>query len=66
VAIGPLYQAKTLKICAPEDPVCSEGLNFAAHNTYADNAAAIDQGAAFAAASLGGPAPMPPPTGFGE
>jgi hypothetical protein len=66
VAIGPLYQAKTLKICAPEDPVCSEGMNFAAHNTYADNAAAIDQGAAFAAASLGGPAPMPPPTGFGE
>jgi hypothetical protein len=66
VAIGPLYQAKTLKICAPEDPVCSEGMNFAAHNSYADNAAAIDQGAAFAAASVGGSAPPPAPPSFGE
>ncbi|RUP06839.1 MAG: cutinase family protein [Mycobacterium sp.] len=68
VAIGPLYQAKTLKICAPEDPVCSQGLNFAAHNSYADDAAAIDQGAAFAAARLGGgaPAPVPGPSGFGN
>lgn len=68
VAIGPLYQAKTLKICAIDDPVCSEGVNFAAHNSYADDAAAIDQGAAFAASRVGapGPAPAPPPAGFGE
>ncbi|OBK11018.1 cutinase family protein [Mycobacterium asiaticum] len=67
VAIGPLYQAKTMKVCATDDPVCSQGLNFAAHNTYADNGAMIDQGAAFAASRLGGgsPAPVPPP-GFGE
>jgi len=53
VAIGPLYQAKTIKICVPEDPVCSDGLDFAAHNSYADNAAIIDQGANFAANHLG-------------
>lgn len=68
VAIGPLYQAKTLKICAPDDPVCSQGMNFAAHNSYADDGAMIDQGAAFAAARLGSgaPAPAPAPSGFGN
>ncbi|QLL07695.1 cutinase family protein [Mycobacterium vicinigordonae] len=64
VAIGPLYQAKTLKVCAPDDPVCSEGMNFAAHNSYADDGAMIDQGVAFAAAHLGGPPPAP--AGFGN
>ncbi|MGB8387620.1 cutinase family protein [Mycobacterium sp.] len=53
VAIGPLYQAKTIKVCAPEDPVCSDGLNFAAHDTYADDGAMVDKGAAFAASHLG-------------
>lgn len=68
VAIGPLYQAKTIKICAPDDPVCSQGMNFAAHNSYADDAAMIEQGAAFAASRLGGgaPAPVPAPAGFGD
>jgi cutinase len=57
VAIGPLYQAKTIKVCAPEDPVCSDGMNFAAHDTYADDGAMIDKGAAFAASHLNeGPA----------
>ncbi|KAA8959877.1 cutinase family protein [Mycobacterium sp.] len=53
VSIGPLYQAKTIKICVPDDPVCSEGLDFAAHNSYAGDAAIIDQGANFAANHLG-------------
>lgn len=73
VAIGPMYQAKTIKVCAAEDPVCSQGMNFAAHNAYADDGAMIDQGAAFAANSLGGtprgPAPAPAPSplgGFGN
>lgn len=65
VTIGPLYQAKTLKLCAIDDPVCSEGMNFAAHNSYADGAM-IDQGAAFAAGRLGGPGPAPAPPGFGN
>ena len=56
VAIGPLYQAKTIQVCAAEDPICSEGMNFAAHDTYSTNAAVIDKGAAFAAGLLGGPA----------
>ncbi|OBK53175.1 cutinase family protein [Mycobacterium sp. 1081908.1] len=54
VAIGPLYQAKTVKVCAPEDPVCSDGMNFAAHDTYASDGQMIDKGAAFAASHLGG------------
>ncbi len=53
LAIGPLYQAKTIKVCAPEDPVCSDGLNFAAHNTYAGDGAMIDKGVEFAASHLG-------------
>ncbi len=58
LSIGPLYQAKTVKVCAPEDPVCSEGLNFAAHDTYAGTEPIIDQGVDFAVSHLavGGPA----------
>ncbi|WP_082956663.1 MULTISPECIES: cutinase family protein [unclassified Mycobacterium] len=54
VVIGPLYQTKTIQVCAPEDPICSDGMNFAAHDTYATNAAMIDKGAAFAAGRLAG------------
>jgi hypothetical protein len=57
VVIGPLYQAKTIQVCAPEDPICADGMNFAAHDTYATNGAVIDQGASFAASRIGeGPA----------
>lgn len=54
VAIGPLYQAKTIQVCAAEDPICSDGMNFAAHDTYSTNATVIEKGAAFAARLLGG------------
>ena len=47
--IGPLYEAKTIKVCAPEDFVCSDGLNFAAHNPTAYDGSLTDQGADFAA-----------------
>ena len=53
VAIGPLYQDKTIKLCATDDAVCSNGLNFAAHNTYAQTPTMIEQGADFAASRLG-------------
>jgi hypothetical protein len=72
VVIGPTYQAKTIKVCAPEDPVCSDGTNFAAHDAYADDASMVDQGAAFAASQLaagpGGPATVvrSPHGGFGN
>jgi hypothetical protein len=54
VVIGPLYQAKTIKVCAPEDPICAGGMNFDAHKTYSTNGEIIDEGAAFAASRLGG------------
>ena len=57
VVIGPLYQAKTIKVCAPEDPICSDGMNFTAHDTYPSNGAMIDKGAAFAASQLSGGGP---------
>jgi cutinase-like protein len=73
VVIGPTYQAKTIKVCAPEDPVCSDGLDFAAHDSYADDGSIVDQGAAFAASRLnatppGGPASVvrSPSGGFGS
>ncbi|GAB1814191.1 cutinase family protein [Mycobacterium sp. MUNTM1] len=73
VVIGPTYVAKTVKVCVAEDPVCSDGLNFAAHNAYADDGSMIDQGAAFAAAHLGqsnsraqAPSPAGPPPAPGE
>jgi hypothetical protein len=73
VVIGPTYQAKTIKLCAPEDPVCSDGMNFAAHDAYAQDASIVDQGAAFAASQLagagsGGPPPVvrSPHGGFGS
>ncbi|RAU91877.1 cutinase family protein [Mycobacterium colombiense] len=68
VVIGPTFVDKTIKVCATEDPVCSDGLNFAAHNTYADDGTMIDKGVAFASSHLGldGPAPAAaPPAGFG-
>jgi hypothetical protein len=73
VVIGPMYDAKTVKVCAIDDPVCSDGLNFAAHDTYADDGTVIDKGVAFASSHLGlggpaGPAPVgaPAPGGFGN
>jgi hypothetical protein len=54
VAIGPTYQAKTIKVCATEDPVCSDGMNFAAHDTNADDATNVDRGTDFAVARLNG------------
>lgn len=54
VAIGPLYQGKTIEVCAPEDPICSDGMNFVAHDAYSSNEAMIDAGAAFAASRLDG------------
>jgi cutinase len=71
IAIGPLFQAKTIKVCVENDPVCSDGLNFAAHNTYVDDVSMIDKGAAFAASRINetpnpqGPVPVAGATGGG-
>jgi hypothetical protein len=71
VVIGPTYQDKTLKVCATEDPVCSDGMNFAAHDTYADDGSIIAKGVTFASSHLGtgGTGAMSvasPHGGFGE
>jgi cutinase len=51
VVIGPLYQPKTLELCAPDDPVCSDGGDWAAHASYADDGM-VYQAANFAASHL--------------
>ena len=60
LAIGPLYQGRPSRFWFPR-PVCSDGMNFAAHDTYASDGAMIDKGAAFAASRLG--TPSGPPAG---
>lgn len=52
VVIGPLYTGKTLQLCAANDPVCSDGLEFAAHNSAVYENGLVDQGADFAANHL--------------
>ena len=54
LVIGPLYQAKTIQVCAIEDPICSDGMNFAAHDSYVEDGSVIGQGADFAASHLQG------------
>ena len=66
VAVGPLYAAKTIDLCVPEDPICSSGLDFNAHMQYAETGM-VDQAAAFTASHLpanpapAAPAPSPAP-----
>jgi cutinase-like protein len=72
VVIGPTYAGKTIKVCAPEDPICSDGMNFAAHDTYAGDGSIVEKGADFAASRLNagpaGPATVvgTPHGGFGS
>jgi cutinase len=51
VVIGPLYQPKTLELCATDDPICSDGGDWAAHAAYGDDGM-VDQAANFAASHL--------------
>lgn len=51
VVIGPLYQPKTLELCATDDPICSDGGDWAAHASYEDDGM-VEQGANFAASHL--------------
>lgn len=52
VVVGPLYQAKSIQLCAVEDPVCSDGFNVNSHHPDAYIGDLTDQGAAFAANRL--------------
>jgi hypothetical protein len=52
IVIGPLYAAKTQELCAPGDPVCSDGGDWAAHDHAYVNSSVIEQGATFAASHI--------------
>jgi len=49
--ISPLYRLKTIDLCVPDDPICSEGRNPNAHVLYIQSGM-TDQAAAFAASRL--------------
>jgi cutinase-like protein len=48
-SVGPLYKAKTIEMCVPNDPVCFQGgWDMRAHGAYVQTGM-VDQAAAFAA-----------------
>ncbi len=49
--ISPAYRAKTIDMCVPQDPICSEGRSMAAHGMYVQSGM-TNQAAAFAASRL--------------
>lgn len=49
--ISPLYGAKTISLCAPDDPICSAGGNIIAHVSYIQSGM-TNQAATFAADRL--------------
>jgi cutinase len=51
ITIGPRYADKTTILCALDDPVCSDGGDWAAHSTYATDGM-VDQAASFAVSRL--------------
>jgi cutinase len=50
-ALSPLYRPKTIDLCVPDDPLCSEGSNEAAHHLYDQNGM-TNQAATFVAQKL--------------
>ncbi len=51
IAIGPLYAAKTIDLCVPNDPICSGDGDMAAHGLYGVNGM-VGQATAFAASRI--------------
>lgn len=51
VDIGPLYAPKTIELCVPGDPICSDGSNPLGHRQYLESGL-VDQAADFAAGRL--------------
>jgi cutinase len=37
IPVGDAFTSKTISMCAANDPICSDGLDFAAHNSYPAN-----------------------------
>jgi cutinase len=62
IEVGPLYAAKTIDLCVPDDFVCSSGRDFTAHTEYVETGM-VDQAADFASSRVVTvPAPAAPPT----
>jgi len=51
VTVGPLYAPKTIELCVPGDPVCSDASDVSAHRRYVE-AGMVDQAADFTANHL--------------
>ena len=51
VAIGPLYSSKVIELCTPNDLVCSDGGEWAAHGLYQEDGM-VGQAATFVAGKL--------------
>lgn len=51
VTVGPLYAGKSLELCAPGDPICSDGKDGAAHSSYT-SIGLTERAAAFAAGRI--------------
>jgi cutinase len=51
VTVGPLYAGKAIQLCAPGDPICSDGDDGAAHTSYT-RIGMTDQAAAFVASKV--------------
>jgi cutinase len=49
--LGPVYAAKTIDLCVPSDPICSNGADMGAHVAYVQTGM-VDQAAEFAASHL--------------
>lgn len=49
--IGPLYSAKTIDLCVPNDPICSDGWDMRAHVAYVETGM-VNQAATFTANRL--------------
>ena len=50
-AIGPLYATKTIALCVPNDPICSDGWDMRAHVAYVETGM-VNQAATFAASRV--------------
>jgi len=49
--IGPLYAGKTIDLCVPNDPICSDGWDMRAHTAYVETGM-VNQAATFVASRI--------------
>jgi cutinase len=59
VNVGPLYEAKTIDLCVPADPICSAGTDLNVHTQYQEDGL-VDQAATYVAGHIAASAPTAP------